>query len=54
MTVGEGANDWGGNGLAEREERAEGTAQKHNVVSVIDGFGEGILVCVQGTEDVGE
>lgn len=40
--------------MAEGEERAESAAEEHNVVAVVDGFGERVLVGIQGGQDVGE
>lgn len=46
MFVGEAAYDWGGEGLEEGEEGAEGAPEEDDVVAGVDGFGEGVFVGV--------
>lgn len=53
MAVGEPADEWGGDGLAEGEEGAEGAAEEDDVVAVVDGAGEGVFVGVEQGQDVG-
>jgi hypothetical protein len=40
--------------LTEAEERAHRSAEKDDVIAVVDGFGEGVLVGIEDGEDAGE
>ena len=40
--------------MTEAEERAHGSAEQNDVIAVVDGFGEGVLVGVEDGEDAGE
>lgn len=51
MAIGEVADDWRGEGLEEREEGAQGTAEQDDVVARVDGAGKGILVGIEVVED---
>lgn len=51
VLVGEPADDRRGDGLQQREERAQRAAQQDNVISGIDRLGEGVLVGVEVVED---
>lgn len=54
MFVRKRAYDGRSNGLAQREQGAEGSAEEDNVIAVVDGFGEGVFVGVEGCEDACE
>lgn len=47
MSVGEGANEGGRDGLAETEERPESAAQQDNIVAVIDRSRKRVFVGVE-------
>ena len=51
MAVGEASDEGGSNGLEEREEGAQSTAQEDNVIAGVDGLRKGILVRVKVVED---
>ena len=51
MLVGQRPDYGGSNGLQEGEERSEGPAEQHDVVAVVDGLGERVLVRIQTGED---
>ena len=54
MTIGQRADNGRGDGLAQGEEGAEGAAEEDDVVAVVDGAGEAVLVRVEEGEGVGE
>ena len=40
--------------MAEGEEGAQSAAEEDDVVAVVDGFGEGVLIRIEGVEDSGK
>ena len=54
LSIGDAADDGRSNGLTEAEERAHRSAEEDDVIAVVDGFGEGVLVGVEDGEDAGE
>ena len=48
------ADDWGGEGLEEGEERAQGSAEEGDVIAGVDGAGKGVFVGVEIVEDAVE
>nr|POE65292.1 hypothetical protein CFP56_34959 [Quercus suber] len=54
VSVRHDADDGRGNRLAQREERAEGSSQQHDVIAIVDRLLEAVLVGVQAIEDAGE
>lgn len=47
-------NDWSGEGLEKREERAQGSTEEDDVIAGVDRAGEGVLVRVQVVKDAVE
>ena len=54
MSIGYTAYNRGRDGLAEREEGSHRSTEQNDVVAVVDGFGEAVLVGVQAVEDARE
>ena len=40
--------------MKKREQRPEGAAEEHNIIAVVDGLRERILVGIEASEDAGE